>query len=78
MKDTPSLAERMEQTRAAIDGRRESEARAFSPAETPEALILRVIGGWQNLLGEVTFTRFHAAGSDAGAFKGSSILKGQL
>ena len=27
-----------------------------------EALVLRVIGGWKNLLGEVNFSRFHAAG----------------
>jgi hypothetical protein len=27
-----------------------------------EALVLRVIGGWENLVGEVNFTRFHAAG----------------
>ena len=62
MTDTPSRLEQLEQTRAAVEARREAEAVASRPAQAPEALILRVIGGWQNLLAEVNFTRFHAAG----------------
>jgi hypothetical protein len=76
MMDTPSPLERLAQARAAIDVQRESEARAFTPAETPEALVLRVIGGWENLLGEVNFTRFHAAGYGAGPLERENPAKG--
>ena len=75
MTDTPSRLEQLEQTYAAVEAQREAEARAFRPAETPEALILRVIGGWTNLLGEVNFTRFHVAGYSAGPLKEDKLPK---
>jgi hypothetical protein len=75
MTDSPSRLEQLEQTRAAVEARREAEARAFGPAETPEALILRVIGGWQNLLAEVNFARFHAAGLGAAPPKQEELAK---
>jgi hypothetical protein len=76
MTDSPSRLEQLEQTRAAVEARREAEAVAFRPAEAPEALILRVIGGWQNLLAEVNFTRFHAAGYGAAPLKQEELAKG--
>jgi hypothetical protein len=41
-------------------------ARTTPRAAVPEALILRVIGGWEDLRGVVNFTRFHVAGYDVG------------
>jgi hypothetical protein len=73
--DTPSRLEQLGQTRAAVEARREAEQRAFRPAETPETLILRVIGGWENLLAEVNFTRFHAAGYGAAPLKQEELAK---
>lgn len=46
------------------------------PSETPEALILRVIGGWENVLGWVNWVRFHVAGCDAGALPREELAKG--
>ena len=66
MADRLSRSEQLAGTHAAVEAEREAEARAFRPAEDMEALALRVIGGWENLLGEVNFTRFHAAGYSAG------------
>ena len=54
--------ERLERSRARVEADRAAEDRAFRPSENLEALVLRVIGGWENLVGEVNFTRFHAAG----------------
>lgn len=66
MADSPNLREQAEQTWAAYEADRAAYERAFRPAATMEALALRVIGGWENLLGEVNFTRFHCAGHQAG------------
>jgi hypothetical protein len=71
----PSRLEQLDQTRAAVEERRAAEQRAFRPAETAEALILRVIGGWENLLAEVNFTRFHAAGYGAGTLDKEELAK---
>jgi len=76
MTDEQSRLAQLEQTRVAVKARREAEARAFRPAPTAEALILRVIGGWENLLAEVNFTRFHAAGFDAGPLEREKLPKG--
>jgi hypothetical protein len=56
---------RLERSRARVDADRAAEDRAFRPSENLEALVLRVIGGWENLVGYVNFTRFHAAGHGA-------------
>jgi hypothetical protein len=76
MTDTPSLEEQIEQTKAAVEAHRKAEERAFRPARTPEALILRVIGGWGNFLGVVNFTRFNAAGYGAGPLQKDELAKG--
>jgi hypothetical protein len=75
MTDTPSLDEQIEQTKAAVDAHQEAEARAFRPSKMPEALILRVIGGWENFLGVVNFTRFNAAGPGAGPLPKEEVAK---
>jgi hypothetical protein len=74
--DRPSLLEQLAQTRTAVEAHEKAEARAFRPAEMPEALILRVIGGWQNFLGEVNRTRFHAAGAGACPLQKRELAKG--
>lgn len=56
MTDVPSLWRQLEQTDARVKAHQEAEARAFTPSRKPEALILRVIGGWENLVGTVNFT----------------------
>lgn len=76
MTDTPSLEQQLEQTRASVEAHREAEARAFHPSRKPEALILRVIGGWENFLGTVNFTRFHVAGYGAGPLPREELAKG--
>src|SRR6476620_2841055 len=59
------LEKSLERSRAAVEADRTAEDRAFRPSENLEALVLRVIGGWENLVGYVNFTRFHAAGHGA-------------
>jgi hypothetical protein len=63
--DLKSSLARLEKSRARIEADRAAEDQAFRPAENLEALVLRVIGGWENLVGDVNFTRFHAAGHGA-------------
>ncbi|MGY4647664.1 hypothetical protein [Mycobacterium sp. URHB0021] len=57
--------ERLAQARARAEADRAAEQRAFWPSDNLEALVLRVIGGWENLVGYVAFMRFHAAGHEA-------------
>jgi hypothetical protein len=68
-------SERLAKHRARVDAANAAEDRAFRPAETMEALVLRVIGGWENLLAEVNFVRFHAAGRDAGPLDQEKLAK---
>ncbi|MCV7090078.1 hypothetical protein [Mycobacterium interjectum] len=75
--DTPSrLEQQIRETDARVEAHRKAEARAFKPSRTPEVLILRVIGGWENLLGVVNFSRFHAAGYGAGPLPKEELAKG--
>lgn len=75
--DTPSrLEQQMEKTKAKVEAHRKAEERAFKPSRTPEALILRVIGGWENLLGMVNRSRFHVAGYGAGPLPMEDPAKG--
>src|SRR6476620_2614503 len=60
------LEKSLERSRARVEADRAAEDRAFRPSENLEALVLRVIGGWENLIGYVNFIRFHAAGHGAG------------
>ncbi|ASW89728.1 hypothetical protein [Mycobacterium marseillense] len=77
MTDTPSsLEDQIRQTDARVEAHEKAEERAFKPSKTPEALILRVIGGWENFLGVVNFTRFHVAGYDAGPLEKQELGKG--
>lgn len=70
------LEQQIEQINAGVEAHRQAEARAFTPSKKPEALILRVIGGWENFLGVVNFTRFHVAGYGAGPLKQEELAKG--
>lgn len=77
MTDTPSqLEQQINETNAKVEAHRRAEERAFKPSRTPEALILRVIGGWENLLGMVNRTRFHVAGYGAGPLPKEELAKG--
>lgn len=76
MTNRATRLEQLDQTRAAVDEHRQAEQRAFQPAGTAEALILQVIGGWENLLGRVNFARFHAAGYSAGTLEKEELAKG--
>jgi hypothetical protein len=67
--------ERLHNHRVRVAAAETAEDRAFRPAETMEALVLRVIGGWENLVAEVNFTRFHAAGYAAGPLDQERIAK---
>lgn len=70
------LEEQIQLTNAKVEAHRKAEERAFRPSEMPEALILRVIGGWENFLGVVNFTRFHVAGYGAGPLQKEELAKG--
>lgn len=75
MTDRATWREHLDQRHAAIDEYRQAEQRAFEPAESAEALILRVIGGWEVLLARVNFTRFHAAGYGASPLEKQELAK---
>lgn len=44
---------------------RDVEREAFIPSPVMERLVLQVMGGWENVISEVNFSRFAAAGLSA-------------
>ena len=63
------------QAYARIQSVQEAERRSFEPSRLIERLVLQILGGWSNVIAEVNFARYHAAGSDAEWVQESKLVK---
>lgn len=63
--DDSELARQLAELRRRVDEDNQAERRAWRPnATSMEALVLKVLGGWEMLKAEVNWAYFHSAGHD--------------
>lgn len=53
----------------------DAERRSFEPSRLIERLVLQVLGGWSNVIAEVNFARFSAAGPDSEWVQENKLVK---
>lgn len=60
---------------ARIQSVKDAERRSFEPSRLLERLVLQILGGWSNVIAEVNFARFSAAGRDSEWGAESKLVK---